>query len=237
MEEHCRCTSCEPRPSARILGYLFFQTLRRMKSKFKKWLPDPASVRANRWLRWMGPVLNHPRLWHFSRKGIAMGLALGVFFGLLIPIAQIPFAATMAVVLRANLPMAVASTLVTNPVTFGPVYYGAYRLGKTILGQEALSEQEALKALNKAHTAPAASHKSWLERMKLWLKQFGKIGKPLVVGLAIVATVSGLLVYFLTSAVWALRTRWNRRQRIKKRLQAADAAKIAAPQKQKGEVR
>ena len=200
-----------------------------MKSKFKKWLPDPASVRANRWLRWMGPVLNHPRLWHFSRKGIAMGLALGVFFGLLIPIAQIPFAATMAVVLRANLPMAVASTLVTNPVTFGPVYYGAYRLGKTILGQEALSEQDALKALNKAHTAPVASDKSWTERMKLWLKQFGKIGKPLVVGLAIVATASGLLVYFLASGVWALRTRWARRQRIKKRVKAAATATIAAP--------
>jgi uncharacterized protein (DUF2062 family) len=200
-----------------------------MKSKFKKWLPDPTSVRANRWLRWMGPVLNHPRLWHFSRKGIAMGLALGVFFGLLIPIAQIPFAATMAVVLRANLPMAVASTLVTNPVTFGPVYYGAYRLGKIILGQEALSEEEALKALNKAHTAPDASDKSWPERLKLWLKQFGKIGKPLIVGLAIVATASGLLVYFLASGVWALRIRWTRRQRIQKRAKTAAAANISAP--------
>jgi hypothetical protein len=201
-----------------------------MKSKFKKWLPDPEAVRSNRWLRWMGPVLNHPRLWHFSRKGIAMGLALGIFFGLLIPVAQIPFAATMAVVLRANLPVAVASTLVTNPVTFGPVYYGAYRLGKAILGQEALSERDALKALNKVQTAPASSDKSWTERMELWLTQFGKIGKPLAVGLAIVATASGLLVYFLASAVWALRTRWTRRQRIQKRAKTAAAAHVSAGQ-------
>ena len=81
-----------------------------MKQKFKQWLPDPETVRTNRWLRWMGPILKHPRLWHFSRKGIALGLALGIFFGLLIPVAQIPFAAATAVVLRANLPMAVAST-------------------------------------------------------------------------------------------------------------------------------
>ncbi len=200
-----------------------------MKSKFKKWLPDPESVRSNRWLRWMGPVLNQPRLWHFSRKGIAMGLALGIFFGLLIPVAQIPFAATMAVVLRANLPMAVASTLVTNPVTFGPVYYGAYRLGKVILGEEALSEQDALKALNKAQTVPTASDTSWPERMKLWLKQFGKIGKPLAVGLAIVATVSGLLIYFLVSGAWALKIRWTRRQRVKKRAKAAAAIPVSAP--------
>lgn len=187
-----------------------------MKPKFKQWLPDPETVRTNRWLRWMGPVLNHPRLWHFSRKGIAMGLALGIFFGLLIPVAQIPFAAATAVVMRANLPVAVASTLVTNPVTFGPVYYGAYRLGKLVLGQEALPEEAALRALNKAHTVVDTSDKSWPDRMKLWLKQFGKIGKPLIVGLAIVATASGFLVYFLASGAWALRTRWIRRQRVRK---------------------
>jgi uncharacterized protein (DUF2062 family) len=195
-----------------------------MKSQFKQWLPDPETVRTNRWLRWMGPLLKHPRLWHFSRKGIAMGLALGIFFGLLIPVAQIPFAAATAVLLRANLPMAVASTLVTNPVTFGPVYYGAYRLGKVVLGQEALPEEAALRALNKAHTVPGASDKSWGDRMTLWLKQFGKIGKPLVVGLAIVATASGLLVYFLASGAWALRTRWARRQRMRKRAKGVAAA-------------
>lgn len=204
-----------------------------MKSRFKQWLPSPASVRANRWLRWLGPLLNHPRLWHFRRQGIAMGLALGVFFGLLIPIAQIPFAATMAVVLRANLPIAVASTLVTNPVTFGPVYYGAYRLGRTILGEEALSETDALKALDKAQTQAQtttdASDKGWSERLSLGLKQFGKIGKPLIVGLAVVATTSGLLVYFLVSGVWAFKTRWSRRQRMRKRALAAAAARAAVP--------
>jgi uncharacterized protein (DUF2062 family) len=187
-----------------------------MKSKFKQWLPDPETVRSNRWLRWMGPVLNRPRLWQFSRKGISMGLALGIFFGLLIPVAQIPFAAATAVLLRANLPVAMASTLVTNPVTFGPVYYGAYRLGKRVLGEEALSEEAALRALNKAHTVPDASEKSWSDRLALWLQQFGKIGKPLVVGLAIVATAGGLLSYFLAGAVLAIRTRWIRRQRVRK---------------------
>jgi uncharacterized protein (DUF2062 family) len=187
-----------------------------MKQKFKQWLPDPETLRTNRWLRWMGPILNHPRLWHFSRKGIAMGLALGIFFGLLIPVAQIPFAAATAVLLRANLPMAVASTLVTNPVTFGPVYYGAYRLGKVVLGEPSLSEAEALKALDKAHATPTTDI-GMLDRMRLWLTQFGKIGKPLVVGLAIVATISGLLVYFLASGLWTMKTRWTRQQRLRKR--------------------
>lgn len=188
-----------------------------MKHKFKQLLPTPETLRNNRWLRWMGPVLHHPRLWHFSRKGIALGLALGIFFGLLIPVAQIPFSATVAVLLRANLPMAVASTLVTNPVTFGPVYYGAYRLGKWVLGEDDVSENKAVKILEKAEALPAEKG-SWTDRMRAWLTYLGTVGKPLVVGLAIVATVSGLFIYFLTSALWVLKTRWTRNRRLRERL-------------------
>ena len=49
-----------------------------MRNRLKAWLPNPQTIKDNRWLRWMGPALHHPRLWHFSRKGIAMGLALGI---------------------------------------------------------------------------------------------------------------------------------------------------------------
>src|SRR5690606_24359647 len=104
-----------------------------MKAKLKRLIPTRESVQQNRWLRWLGPTLLEPRLWHMGRRGIALGVALGVFFGFLIPIAQIPASAAMAVVLRANVPMAIASTLVTNPVTFGPIYYAAYRLGSFIV--------------------------------------------------------------------------------------------------------
>jgi len=195
-----------------------------MKHKLKHLLPTPETLRNNRWLSWMGPVLNHPRLWHFSRKGIAMGLALGIFFGLLIPVAQIPFSATVAVLLRANLPMAVASTLVTNPVTFGPVYYGAYRLGKWVLGEEDVSENQALEILEKAEAAPAEAE-GWGNRITAWLTYLGTVGKPLVIGLAIVATASGLAIYFLTSALWVLKTRWTRNRRLREREQRTSQAK------------
>lgn len=195
-----------------------------MKHKLKHLLPTPETLRNNRWLSWMGPVLNHPRLWHFSRKGIAMGLALGIFFGLLIPVAQIPFSATVAVLLRANLPMAVASTLVTNPVTFGPVYYGAYRLGKRVLGEEDVSENQALEILEKAEAAPAEAE-GWGNRITAWLTYLGTVGKPLVIGLAIVATASGLAIYFLTSALWVLKTRWTRNRRLREREQRTSQAK------------
>jgi uncharacterized protein len=193
-----------------------------MRKRLKAWLPNPQTIKDNRWLRWMGPALHHPRLWHFSRKGIAMGLALGIFFGLLIPVAQMPLAAGAAIVLRANLPMAVASTLVTNPVTFGPVYYGAYHLGKAILGQRPVSDEQASVVLDKNHT-PIANDLSLRQRFARSVRYLTTVGKPLVLGLAILATASGVMVYFLISALWTLRVRWARARRLRTRLERPKA--------------
>ena len=185
-----------------------------MKQRIKAWLPKPESIRNNRWLRWMGPLLSQQRLWHFSRKGIAMGVAVGVFFGLL-PVAQIPVSAAVAVLLRANLPMAVASTLVTNPVTFGPVYYGAYRLGKAVLGEPEVSDRQAKVELDDA-TSIVDRAPDWNDRLAAGLEHLKGIGKPMATGLAIVASVSGLAVYFLVSGLWVIKTRHARRRRLRK---------------------
>lgn len=174
-------------------------------------LPSREQVLANRWLRWLAPRLQHPRLWHLSRRGIAMGLALGVFFGLLIPIAQIPFSVAAAVLLRANVPSAVVSTLVTNPVTFGPVYYAAWRVGKVVVG-EPVAEGDLPPTLPDAAPAPAGER--WWDTVR---RQLGSVGKPLIVGLAIFACVFGTLTYFLVSAIWHLKVRLARRRRLRRR--------------------
>lgn len=186
-----------------------------MKQRLKRLLPTRESLHDHRWLRWLGPRLHHPRLWHMSRKGIAMGLALGIFFGLLIPIAQIPFSATMAVLLRANLPVAVASTLVTNPVTFGPVYYGAYKLGKFVLLEDDPNPEE-LESILATHADHEDEHLDlgfWASVRYAW-EQLGKVGKPLIVGLGIVASVTGVAAYFLVNALWTWKVRWQRRRRL-----------------------
>lgn len=181
----------------------------------KRWFPSRETVLKYRWLQWLGPSLNHPRLWGLNRRGIAMGLGLGIFFGLLIPVAQIPFAAVTAVIVRANLPAAVASTLVTNPVTFAPVYYGAYHLGRWVLGKQPATPEQIEAAL--AERPELDDKASWKERLAASWKKLSTVGKPLVVGLALVATTMGLLVYLVTGWVWTYRTRRNRRQRLARR--------------------
>ncbi|MBU1350885.1 MAG: DUF2062 domain-containing protein [Gammaproteobacteria bacterium] len=178
-----------------------------MKRRLLGLMPTPEALRSNRWLRWLGPALHHPRLWHMSRRGIAMGMALGVFFGLLIPIAQIPFAAGAAVVLRANVPAAVASTLVTNPVTFGPVYYAAWRLGSAILGEPLRpGEEPPLPDV----TLEDAPEQGWWQTL---VQRLRSVGKPLMLGLALVATGVGLLTYMLVTWIWFLKVKWSRRKR------------------------
>nr|WP_307149313.1 DUF2062 domain-containing protein [Cupriavidus oxalaticus] len=171
----------------------------------RRWLPSAEVIRSNRWLRWLGPALHHPRLWQMSRRGLALGMALGFFFGLLIPLAQIPLSAAAAVALRANVPAAVASTLVTNPLTFGPIYYAAWRVGSAILG-EAVDPPPAQGA--EAQHEPA--NESWF---RMATRRVLGVGKPLLLGLAIMAIVVGITTYFLVSAAWKMSVLWKRHRR------------------------
>ncbi|NDP39700.1 MAG: DUF2062 domain-containing protein [Rhodoferax sp.] len=172
--------------------------LDRLRARF----PTRAQINQNRWLAWLNPWLHHPKLWHWSRRGVALGVSLGVFFGLIIPIAQIPFSVAAAVVLRANIPAAVASTLVSNPVTFGPIYYGAYRLGVWVTGEAAPLDAADVIELEEA------------DNPSLW-QRIGALGKPLLVGLSITALLTGLMTYGLITLIWRWRTLSKRRKRLR----------------------
>jgi uncharacterized protein (DUF2062 family) len=173
-----------------------------MRQRLRRILPSREVIGRNRWLRWMEPHLMHPRLWHFSRRGVAMGVALGVFFGLLVPIGQIPLAAGASILLRVNVPAAIGSTLVTNPVTFGPIYYAAYRFGRWVTGEAQSSEPDRVVLAPEKRHAEAGP----------WARLAG-LGKSLLVGLSIVSTAMGLLVYFAITWFWRWRVLAKRRKR------------------------
>jgi len=170
-----------------------------MKKSPRQWLPSKEALSNHRFIRWLGPAVLRPRLWRLSRRGLALGLAVGVFFGFLVPVAQIPLSAVAAVVLRAHLPSAVASTLVTNPVTFGPVYYAAWRVGGVLMGEPASEAEQPTEA------APQAGQS--------WWQSLTGVGRPLILGLVVFAVVGSVFTYFVTVALWDLRLWWLRRRR------------------------
>lgn len=181
-----------------------------MLERLRRLLPRPETLRHSRWLRWLGPTLQHPRLWHMSRRGIALGMALGVFFGMLIPVAQIPVAAAAAVILRANVPTAIASTLVTNPVTFGPLYYAAWRVGGAILGEPTGAARAPPPPDDELQVI---GDEGWVSAL---MRHLRNVGRPLLLGLLIMASALGVLTYLLVSGLWYLKVSWtwrNRRRR------------------------
>lgn len=177
-----------------------------LRKRLQRYIPSREQIYGNRWLAWLGPWLHDPKLWHWSRRGVALGVALGVFFGLLVPIAQIPLTVTAAIVMRANVPVAAASTLITNPITFAPIYYGAYRLGAWVTGEEV--------PVNSADKLSAQKIGAVDDDANIW-QRFIALGKPLLVGLSITATLIGFFTYGLITLIWRWRILLKRRGRMR----------------------
>lgn len=178
-----------------------------MHPRLKRYIPSRESISQNRWLHWLGPRLMHQRLWHFSRRGVAIGAAIGVFFGLIIPLAQIPLSAAGAVLLRANLPIAIASTLVTNPVTFAPVYVFAHQLGASLMHEpDAVVPDVARLEMNVPQ-----QDTGWWQGFRTGLLA---LGKPLLLGLAVLAVSASIVTYMLIMLLWRLKImrNWSRRK-------------------------
>ena len=126
---------------------------------------------------------------------MALGAALGVFFGFMIPVAQILFSALFALLLRANLPVAAVATLVSNPLTYGPIWVLAYRTGAALLGES--TDAASIAEIEREAGAERADPQTWGER-------FGAVGRPLMLGLAVFAVVGGVTTWVLVNLLWLL---------------------------------
>lgn len=181
-----------------------------MRRKLRDWLPPEEKLRASPGLRWMGPMLRRPWLWQLNRRGVAAGAAIGVFFGLFVPLLQIAAAAGVAVLMRANLPVAAAATLVSNPLTYVPIWVAAYRTGTAILG-EPLDEQTA-QARAEAIAGRLEDDAARADPVG-WAQRVTEVGKPLVIGLAVFAVLGATVTWVAVNVLWILSVRLRRGRR------------------------
>jgi uncharacterized protein (DUF2062 family) len=79
-------------------------------------------------------LLQDHRLWGIRRRWVVPAFATGLFIAFLPVPGHTLMGALTALALRVNIPVAALTTWVSNPLTMGPLYYFAYRLGATILG-------------------------------------------------------------------------------------------------------
>jgi len=81
-------------------------------------------------------LVHDRRLWAIRRQTVAPAFALGLFMSFMPFPGHPAWATLLALAFRINIPVAFATTFVSNPLTAGPMYFVAYQLGSRVLGME-----------------------------------------------------------------------------------------------------
>ncbi|MDD2915645.1 MAG: DUF2062 domain-containing protein [Gallionella sp.] len=175
-----------------------------MRKFIRKYLPDHATVVQSRFMKPFGGWLHNPNLWHVHRRSAAGGVAVGLFCGLIPGPLQMLCAALCAVLLRVNLPVAVITTLYSNPLTIVPLYALAYELGAQIIGAR---QGTAVANLS----FPEMQWGNWTNELAHWLVA---LGKPFLIGLPLLAICLAITGYFAMRVLWRIVVvlRWRTRK-------------------------
>ena len=175
-----------------------------VRKLIRKYLPSHETVRNHRFIRRFGALLHHPNLWHLNRKSVSGGVAVGLFAGLIPGPFQMLTAAILAIPLRVNLPVALVTTLYTNPFTIVPLYLAAYQIGRWIVGDRGAPP-----------TPPPdfsfSQFGDWLTAMIHWTLA---LGKPLAIGLLVLALGLAAAGYVIVRVAWRVYVTlaWRRRR-------------------------
>lgn len=176
-----------------------------MRRQIRRFLPDHEAIRGNRWLAPFENTLLHPRLWDLNRHSAAGAVAVGLFCGLIPGPLQMLGAAICAVMFRVNLPLAMLTTIYTNPFTIVPLYIAAFTIGQWVLpgpGHRFIEPPEP----------GDAGFVAWLQALVHWM---AGLGAPLALGLLLLASGLALTGYLLMQIAWRayLIRAWRRRNR------------------------
>ena len=171
---------------------------------FRKYLPSHDSVRSHKYLGKLSRFLHHPNLWHLNRHSVAGGVAIGLFSGLVPGPLQMLTAAILAIPLRVNLPVALLTTLYTNPFTIVPLYIVAYWLGSVMTGG----------ATGPMAEPPDFSWSHFGEWVRALVDWAVALGRPLAIGLATLALSLAALGWVAVQVLWRawVIVQWRRRK-------------------------
>jgi len=169
---------------------------------FRRNMPTRESLEQNRLMRPFAHRVLRSELWRFTRRSVPRGVALGMLVGIIVPFAQILFAALLSVSVRANVPLAALTTFITNPITTPLIWVAAYWVGGALLRVDAAT---IVAPVNTAIEETDLQH--FLE----WLT-----GATMVTafGLIVIAVIAAAISYVLSGWVWRgmVARKWARRR-------------------------
>jgi uncharacterized protein (DUF2062 family) len=180
---------------------------------FHRHIPTREQLERNRFVRPFAHRVLHSELWRFTRRSVPRGVALGLFVGVMIPLAHFVVATFLAVFVRANIPAALAATFIGFPVVYVGIVALAYKIGTWLLHVDAST---AIQPISETMQVTQADH--------LLLQLTGQQFLDTAFGLLVIAAVLSSTGYLTTSFAW----RWWIGRKRQRRLSEARGRRLDA---------
>ena len=198
--------------------------------RLKNLLPTPEKILESRTLKLFAPHLADPRLWQFNRHSLNKAVYIGVLSAFFPLPGQMLLALIGALIFRANVPMALGLTWITNPLTTLPVFYAGYYIGAKLLDVPMIS----LRLIGRMITD-----------FSLWVLSNG--ANPFItykgsvsiaafcLGLTILAVITSIVCGLLFKAVWRYKTvvSWQKRSQESSKKRSEKLKQPAADESKK----
>lgn len=149
----------------------------------QRFTPNRDKIKGIKALEFLGDKLHRPNLWHFNRRSVSLAFAIGLWAMYTPPLPwQMAIAGVLAIYFNANLPISVALVWITNPVTWLPMYYVAYKVGSWALGQGSFQFEQFSQLFS--------------------IEKALELGAPLLLGCFILMNLGAALGYFGVQFFW-----------------------------------
>ena len=153
------------------------------KKLLKRYLPDPKKIKEIKALEFLGDKLHSPYLWHLNRHSVSRAFAVGFWAMYTPPLPwQQVIAAILAIYFNANLPIAVALVWITNPLTWLPMYFFAYKIGTLLLGMDSFGFEQFSELFS--------------------IEKALELGTPFLLGCFFLMNLGAVLGYFGVQLLW-----------------------------------
>ena len=169
---------------------------------FKARIPTREQLEKSRWVKPYAKHVLRSDLWRFNRRSVPRGVALGLFVGIMIPLAHFAAAALLAVFVRANIPIALAATFIGFPAFLPVIWLAAERVGSWLLRVDAMT---VVAPVTQTMQATETDHLLAILTQK---------GPSIAFGMFVIAAVLASVGYLATSFFWRVRIGRKRARRL-----------------------
>jgi uncharacterized protein (DUF2062 family) len=150
---------------------------------FRKFTLNREKLKKQWWIAPFDHLLHDPALWGVRRRTVVPAFALGLFIAYLPFPGHLLMAAIVAILIRVNVPVTVLTSLISNPLTMGPMYYAGFEVGRLLLGMPPQPFE--------------------FEMTFAWLGQrFAYIWQPMLLGCLLLGSVLSMVGYIVLDLLW-----------------------------------